>query len=150
MPRRRPQGSRGAAAVEMALVAPLLMAVVLGAVDFGWWSFETHEVTGAARDGARRAQVVDRASLDVVGGAGWRAVDAAARSRVTYGPGLLTTVRCVTPTGAPLACAAARTDTDRVQVTVAWTSPSLTYVLGVGGRHSLTSTTTSTLVGSPG
>jgi Flp pilus assembly protein TadG len=45
--------SRGAAAVEFALVLPLLLMIVLGTIDWGWYFFVSQIVTNAAREGAR-------------------------------------------------------------------------------------------------
>ena len=42
-----------AAAVEFALVLPLLMLLVLGAVDWGYYFWVEQVVTNAAREGAR-------------------------------------------------------------------------------------------------
>jgi Flp pilus assembly protein TadG len=39
--------------VEFALVLPLLLAVVLGAIDWGWYFFVDQLVTNAAREAAR-------------------------------------------------------------------------------------------------
>ncbi len=47
------KGGRGAAAVEFALVLPLLLMVVLGTIDWGWYFFVSQVVTNAAREGAR-------------------------------------------------------------------------------------------------
>jgi Flp pilus assembly protein TadG len=49
-PRNR---QRGAAAVEFALVFPVLLLVVLGAIDWGWFFFIDQLVTNCAREGAR-------------------------------------------------------------------------------------------------
>ena len=43
----------GAAAVEFALVLPLLLTLVLGAIDWGWYFFIDQLVTDCAREGAR-------------------------------------------------------------------------------------------------
>ena len=43
----------GAAAVEFALVLPLLLTLVLGAIDWGWYFFIDQLVTNCAREGAR-------------------------------------------------------------------------------------------------
>src|SRR5687767_1529350 len=51
--RKGDRRQRGAAAVEFALVLPLLMALVLGAIDFGYYFFVDQIVTNAAREGAR-------------------------------------------------------------------------------------------------
>jgi len=60
-PRSRPQRTvreRGAAAVELAIVFPLLFLVIAGIVDFGRAFFTQIEVTNAAREGARAAVVM--------------------------------------------------------------------------------------------
>lgn len=44
---------RGAAAVEFALVAMLLVTLLLGIADFGWIFFQQGTLAGAAREGAR-------------------------------------------------------------------------------------------------
>lgn len=48
---------RGAAAVEMALILPLLMVVVAGIVDFGRYFLQEIQLTNAAREGARVAVI---------------------------------------------------------------------------------------------
>ena len=50
---RQRNRQRGVAAVEFALVLPLLLTVVLGAIDWGWYFFVNQLVTNAAREGAR-------------------------------------------------------------------------------------------------
>jgi Flp pilus assembly protein TadG len=45
----------GAAAVEMALVAPLLIAIMFGAMELGYYFYSEHVVVKAVRDGARFA-----------------------------------------------------------------------------------------------
>jgi Flp pilus assembly protein TadG len=49
---RRP-GDAGAAAVEMALVLPLLLLIVFGAIDFGRMFFAQISLSAAAREGVR-------------------------------------------------------------------------------------------------
>jgi Flp pilus assembly protein TadG len=51
--RIRDRGERGAAAVEFALVLPVLLMIVLGTIDWGWYFFVSQVVTNAAREGAR-------------------------------------------------------------------------------------------------
>jgi Flp pilus assembly protein TadG len=60
-PRTR-RADRGAAAVEMAIVLPLLFLVIAGIIDFGRYFFEQIQLSNAAREGARAA-VVSTASL---------------------------------------------------------------------------------------
>ena len=45
----------GAAAAEMALVAPLLMLIMFGSMELGHYFYSEHVVVKAARDGARFA-----------------------------------------------------------------------------------------------
>ena len=47
--------SRGTAAVEMALVTPLLLAIMLGSVELGNYFMNEHNLVVAVRDGARYA-----------------------------------------------------------------------------------------------
>jgi Flp pilus assembly protein TadG len=44
---------RGVAAVEFALVLPLFLTMVLGAIDWGWFFYIDQLVTNCAREGAR-------------------------------------------------------------------------------------------------
>jgi Flp pilus assembly protein TadG len=55
---------RGAAAVEFALVLPLLMLLVLGCVDWGYYFYIDQLVTNGAREGARAGAVADAAVSD--------------------------------------------------------------------------------------
>jgi Flp pilus assembly protein TadG len=59
---RRKDDSRnrqsGVAAVEFALVLPLLLTLVMGAIDWGWFFFIDQVVTNSAREGARAGTVL--------------------------------------------------------------------------------------------
>jgi hypothetical protein len=55
-PRRIRQ--RGAVAVEFALVLPLLLLLVLGGIDWGYFFFVGEIVANAAREGARAGSLV--------------------------------------------------------------------------------------------
>lgn len=51
----RPAGDRGAAAVEFAILLPLLLLLLFGIIDFGRALFTQVTLTQAAREGARLA-----------------------------------------------------------------------------------------------
>ncbi len=51
----RPRRRTGAAAVELAAVAPVLIVLILGMIEFGRVMMVEHVLTNAAREGARRA-----------------------------------------------------------------------------------------------
>jgi len=51
------KAERGAAAVEFALLLPLLMTILLGTIDWGYYFFVQQVVTNAAREGARVGSV---------------------------------------------------------------------------------------------
>ena len=59
--RRRRWGSRGAAAVEFALVAPLLLALLFGIVSYGYLLSFRQSLSQAATEGARAAAVAPTA-----------------------------------------------------------------------------------------
>jgi len=46
-------GQRGAAAVEFAIVLPLLLAILLGIVEFSLIMYDKAQITSASRNGAR-------------------------------------------------------------------------------------------------
>jgi Flp pilus assembly protein TadG len=50
---RNTERDRGAAAVEMALILPLLLLIVFGLIDFGRLFYSQITITSAAREGAR-------------------------------------------------------------------------------------------------
>ena len=54
---RRGGRDRGAAVVEFALVIPLLMALVLGIIDYGLWFNDSISVRQGVREAARKAAV---------------------------------------------------------------------------------------------
>jgi Flp pilus assembly protein TadG len=55
LPSRIGADRRGSAAAEMALVAPLLLALMLGSYEMGKYFLDEHVVAKAVRDGARYA-----------------------------------------------------------------------------------------------
>src|SRR5262245_45091121 len=66
MRRSHRRKQRGAVAVEFALVLPLLLVLVLGMMDYGWYFYCSLSSTNAAREAAR-------AGTTVPGGDGARA-----------------------------------------------------------------------------
>jgi Flp pilus assembly protein TadG len=56
--RVRWQRDRGAAAVEFALVLPILLLFVMGTIEWGWFFFTHQRVVNAAREGARAGTLV--------------------------------------------------------------------------------------------
>jgi Flp pilus assembly protein TadG len=53
--KRGMRGERGAVAVEFALIAPVLLILVFGIIDFGHAYFMKHNLQNACREGARYA-----------------------------------------------------------------------------------------------
>lgn len=103
--RDRPARDCGAAAVEFALVLPILLVLVFGVIDFGRLYFTQITLTDAAREGARVL------ALEGASGSGYTAAQAAtdAQARVlgsvtgvdgtvTVGTGTCTTGEPVTVT----------------------------------------------------
>jgi Flp pilus assembly protein TadG len=76
MVRRTKRVERGAAAVEMALVLPVLLLLIGGIVDFGRAYFTQIMLTNAAREGARagivQGNVVNRANAAGLTTPGWQ------------------------------------------------------------------------------
>lgn len=90
--RRLRRGQRGAAAVEFALVLPLLMLLVLGTIDWGFYFFIEQVATNAAREGARVGAVVgDATAADPCAG-----VETAATTAVNRYVGMLRRTPTVT------------------------------------------------------
>lgn len=54
-PARRPSPRSGLAALELALVAPVLVLVVGGILEFGWMFYQRTTIQGAVRQGCRVA-----------------------------------------------------------------------------------------------
>ena len=56
---RATRGERGAAAVEFALIVPILLLLVLGMIQYGLYFWSAQGGSSAAREAARRAAVGD-------------------------------------------------------------------------------------------
>ncbi len=63
---RRARGERGASLVEFAILAPLLIVLVLGIVEFGWGIAQQLDIRHKARE-ALRVAVVDGTAAEITG-----------------------------------------------------------------------------------
>jgi len=63
--RRLGKKRRGTVAVEMAVVSPVLFAILFGIIEFGWLFTVRHTLVNAAREGARAGSLegVDTAEI---------------------------------------------------------------------------------------
>lgn len=105
---------RGAAAVEMAIILPLLLLIVIGTIEFGRVLNVQVSLTQAAREGARHAAIHhDDGSLDVTGAA-------------------LAAAPSLTGLGVAVANDAASCGTGNVTVTTTVVLPSLSGFLDAG------------------
>ncbi len=64
--RRRNGCCRGAVALEVALVLPVLLLVTFGAIRYGWFFLKAQQITNAARYGARVAIRANASTQDVL------------------------------------------------------------------------------------
>lgn len=67
MVRKLKKNHRGAAAVEMAIVLPLLLMLTLGAIRYGWLFLKAQQITNAARYATRIAIRADATVDEVIG-----------------------------------------------------------------------------------
>lgn len=91
---RHVRGDRGAAAVEFALVLPLLLLLIVGMVQFGRVYSMQIQLTGAANDGARYLSV----NPTDAAGARTRTQNAAPNLGLTAGEIAVTATAPCTPT----------------------------------------------------
>jgi Flp pilus assembly protein TadG len=62
---RTARDRKGQAVVEFALVLPVFLLLVFGAIEFGRAYYDLHLLTNAAREGARVGSLPDRLESDV-------------------------------------------------------------------------------------
>jgi Flp pilus assembly protein TadG len=116
---RRRDRQRGVAAVEFALVLPLLLTIVLGAIDWGWFFFIDQLVTNAAREGARAGTLLPPRPTSSAG----QAEDAAEQAGLAY-------LKRVSLSETGVAATVTTVDgTDAVSVTITYPVGSLTGFL---------------------
>jgi Flp pilus assembly protein TadG len=64
--KRKKNCRRGLAAVEAALVFPILVLLTFGAIEYGWLFLKAQQITNATRYGARIAIRPDSTTQDVI------------------------------------------------------------------------------------
>ena len=148
-PSRRCRGRRGQALTEFALVLPIMIALLLIAIDFGRLFFSYIEINNAAREAAyfAGANYWSGSPPDNAAVAAVAAQETNAQSQA--GEGFLTvTVVCFNPTnpGTPIGCVANGPGGSGIgnQVTVTATKPFSFLTPVVGSLGSLTLSASST------
>lgn len=98
----------GAAAAELALMIPLLVVMLFGAIEVSYYFYEQHQVVKGVRDGARYASRQSFEAINCV-------------SACKLPDDVATAIKRVTRTGSPLAGGTARIpgwEEDDIQVSV--------------------------------
>jgi Flp pilus assembly protein TadG len=118
MSRRRLGGERGASAVEFALIVPLLIALVVGIVEFGHAFQVQGQLSAAAREGVRAMALQNDPA----------AARAAVRNATsTFDPGVTDAQITITPAACPVVGGSST-----VRLTVDYDMPFLTGLFGAG------------------
>lgn len=89
---------RGASAVEMAIILPLLVLLVFGAIEFGVFLYDQQVLTNASREGAR-AGIIQRVPRLSDGEIDTIVNDYAAGHLITFGDGATSPSTTVTREG---------------------------------------------------
>lgn len=137
---------RGAAAVELALIIPMLLLVLFAAIDFGLFVLAKSQASSAARDASRIAMINPGTpgtytSTSPMSLATGRIYGAAVQRLGAVPAGLSVTISCVPNCGV--------SSTAKVLVSVAWQRDSLTYVMGPVTGDNVMATSTRSLIGIP-
>ena len=129
--RAAPRSERGSVLVEAALVMPLIVLFMLGAVDLGMWVLQTTQAGSAARSGARIG-ILHYRLADQTGSTDEASIRAAVTRDATTDAAVTVVIRCVGPgstTVLPGGCQSASVvSPDRIMVKVSWNRPSLTFL----------------------
>ena len=134
--RVRARGDRGAAAVEFALIAPVLFLLIFGIIEFGWAEAQQLNVRHGARETARLAAVNYRANTTSTGSTQSAEIVAEACDRMDVQNGAR--VSLALPSGSASG--------DEIEVTVSAPLNTLTgYMDFALGGKTITSTVTSRL-----
>lgn len=156
MTRRRDE--RGAALLEAALAIPIVLLLLSGTVDLGFWVFERTQVTNAARDGVR-AGILQYAAADSPGsfsstsaltaGTADQLIQSAIASHLS-GRAFTAIVACYSlGTTSTTQCSSAIPGTDEIRVTVTADRPSYSFFGPVFGGSTVTATASLPVVGLP-
>lgn len=82
---------RGAALIEFALLAPLLIILLMGIIEFGWLFAQMNEIRHVAQEGARWG-AVSRPDLDGDGSLDWDDLTARACAAANLPSGTIVTI----------------------------------------------------------
>jgi len=63
---RRQHRRAGTTTVEAAFILPILLTLTFGMFEYGWLFLKSHQITNAARHGARTAAVVGATNTDAI------------------------------------------------------------------------------------
>ena len=92
-----------AAAAEMALILPMLIALMFGGFEAGYYFYNAHKVTKAVRDGARYAGRMRFAAYDCTSASGFASPAAEVKSGLTVEQAIrnITRTDTISGSGAP-------------------------------------------------
>ncbi|MDQ6725775.1 MAG: pilus assembly protein [Actinomycetota bacterium] len=140
---------RGSVVLEAAMTLPIVLLFVLGLIDLANWDLQKSQASSGARDGARVA-ILSVTGADVSGASANTTVHDAIAARLG-GQAFTFTVHCMSSTTTTTkTCTSSPTtvDRDRVQVSVSWQRPGLTFVSQmVGASSSVSASSTMTISG---